>query len=98
MTLAATFRGCADRLEGQLQHLESDLTLYRAWMDDPVSEWAQRQFNEYFVQSEHAFVHIVQSEYQQHRVRQYGLVATALLYGLTEELIGAGFTEIEAGR
>lgn len=99
VTLAATFRDCADRLERQLPHLESDLTmLHKPWMGDPVSKWAQEQFNEYFVQSEHAFVHIVQSEYQQHKILRNALVAAAQLYGLTEELISAGFTDIGPDR
>ena len=98
VTLAATFRDCADKLERHLPHLESDLYLTRSWMSDPVSEWARTRFNEYFVHNEHAFVRIVHSEFDQHKVLRDALVATARLYGLTEELISAGFTDIEAER
>ncbi|MFC4857969.1 hypothetical protein [Actinophytocola glycyrrhizae] len=98
VTLAATFRRCADRLERQLPHLDADLALKAPWLDDPVSGWAQERFNEYFVRSEHAFVQIVHSEYEQHKALRDALVATAKLYGLTEELISAGFTDVEAER
>ena len=98
VALAAMFRRCADRLEAHLPHLVTDLRLPGPWMRDPVSEWAQGRFDEYFVDSAHSFVHIVQSEYNQHKSLSAALVATAQLYGLTEELISAGFTDIEQGR
>ena len=98
VTLAATFRRCADRLEQELTHLETDLRLPGPWMHDPVSEWARDRFDEYFVDNEHAFVRIVQSEYEQYKALSATLVATAQLYGLTEELISAGFTDIELDR
>lgn len=94
VTLAATFRDCADRLEEELRHLDTDMRLTEAWLHDPVSEWARHQFNEYFVDSEHSFVHIVRSEYEQHTALRDTLVFTARLYGLTEELIKAGFTDV----
>ncbi len=94
IALASTFRDCTDRLTGELRHLRQDLRLPEAWMRDPVSEWARHRFNEYFVDSKHSFVHIVYSEWTQHRIIGDALVATARLYGLTEELISAGFVDI----
>jgi hypothetical protein len=94
VALASTFRDCGDRLTRELHHLDQDLRLREAWMSDPVSKWARHRFNEYFVDGKHSFVHIVQSEWNQHRMIGDALVATARLYGLTEELISAGFEDI----
>ena len=93
VTLAATFRDCADRLLTELPRLRHDMRLPEPWMDDPVSEWARQQFDEYFVDSQHAFVHIVHSQYEQHAAVKVALLAAAQLYGLTEELIKAGFVD-----
>lgn len=98
VALAATFRACADRLVEELRHLRADMRLSEPWMYDPVSEWARNRFNEYFVDSEHAFVQIVHSEYEQHDAIAEALLATAQLYGLREELISAGFTDIGSER
>lgn len=98
VALAAMFRRCADRLLEHLPYLDTDLRLKSPWMRDPVSEWAQGRFNEYFVDNEHSFVHIVQSEFEQHDAMSEALVAVAQLYGLTEELISAGFVDIEQNR
>jgi hypothetical protein len=94
VTLAKTFLDCADRLEGELPHLETDMALSWSWMEDPVSRWARQRFDEYFVDGAHSFVHIVQSEYQQHKAISEALRTTAQLYGLTEELITAGFEDL----
>lgn len=98
VALAAMFRGCGDLLSKDVAHLRNDLQLPGPWMHDPVSEWARRRFDEYFVHAEHSFVHIVQSEFEQHKMFRDTLVAIGQLYGLTEELISAGFTEIGSGQ
>lgn len=98
VAMAKTFRDCADRLAKELRHMRNDMRLTEAWLHDPVSEWARVRFDEYFVHSEHAFVRIVQSEFEQHQAITSMLVATGQLYGLTEELIAAGFTDLEQDR
>jgi hypothetical protein len=98
VVLAKTFQNCADRLGRQLAHRRPDLWVLKSWMQDPASEWARNRFNEYFVSSANSFVRIVQSEFEQHKAVSRALVATAQLYGLTEELIKAGFVDIEADR
>jgi hypothetical protein len=94
--LAAMFRDCAEMLAPATKHIEYDLRLDpdRPWMDDPVSKWALAQFNVYFVDGEHAFAKIVQAEYDQHVAMMEALVATARDYGLTDELMAAGFSEV----
>ena len=98
VAMAKTFQDCADRLEEHQQHLDAEMRLKEPWLADPISEWARLRFNEYFADNEHSFVHIVQSEYKQYKAISDALVATAKLYGLHEELIEAGFVDIEAGR
>ena len=98
VAMAKTFQDCADRLAKELRHMRNDMQLTEAWLHDPVSEWARVRFDEYFVHSEHAFVRIVQSEFEQHQAITGMLVATGQLYGLTEELITAGFTDLEQDR
>lgn len=98
VAMAKTFQDCADRLAGELRHMRHDMNLTEPWLHDPVSEWARVRFDEYFVHSAHAFVRIVQSEFEQHQAITSMLVATGQLYGLTEELIAAGFTDLEQDR
>lgn len=98
VAMAKTFQDCADRLEEHQPHLDTEMRLKEPWLKDPVSEWARLRFNEYFSDNEHSFVHIVQSEYVQYQAIRDALVATAQLYGLHEELIEAGFVDIEADR
>lgn len=95
VAMAKTFQDCADRLARELRHMRHDMNLTEPWLHDPVSEWARVRFDEYFVHSAHAFVRIVQSEFEQHQAITSMLVATGQLYGLTEELIAAGFTDLE---
>jgi hypothetical protein len=95
--LAAMFRDCAEMLAPATKRIEHDLRLDpdRPWMTDPISRWALAQFNLYFVDGEHAFAKIVRAEYEQHVAMSAALVATARDYGLTDELMAAGFLEAE---
>ena len=98
VAMAKAFQDCADRLEEHQPHLDAEMRLTEPWLTDPISEWARLRFNEYFADNEHSFVHIVRSEYTQYQAISEALVATAKLYGLHEELIEAGFVDIEADR
>lgn len=92
--LAAMFRDCADLLELELIHLDSDLELKEPWMADPISGWALAYFNLYFFLGDHTFAKNLRAEYDQHRAMCAALLTTAQQYGLTEELIAAGFTAL----
>lgn len=94
VTLAAMFRDCVDELEPVAAHVDDDMLLEDRWMDDPVSEWTRQRFNEYFVHDKTSFAKVVRAEYEQHKAMRDALKATALQYGLTEELRAAGFTDI----
>jgi hypothetical protein len=94
VTLAKMFRECADLLAPVVQNIEDALRIDKPWMGDPVSEWARSEFNKYFATGGHTFARIVQAEHDQHKAMTETLVATAQFYGLTEELIAAGFTEL----
>jgi hypothetical protein len=96
VALAAMFRDCADNLTPEVGQIEDDLPLAGPWMDDPVSRWARHQFDEYFVYGERSFARVVQAEYDQYTAIRDALVATAKQYGLTEELIAAGFIDVAA--
>lgn len=94
VALAALFRDCADRLAREVPHIEDDMRLKDRWMGDPISGWAQLEFNEYFADGHNAFAKIVQAEHGQHVAMRDALVATAKQYGLTDDLIAAGFTKL----
>lgn len=94
VTLAKMFRECADLLAPVVNNIEDALRIHKPWMGDPVSEWARSEFNKYFATGDRTFARIVQDEYDQHKAMMKALVATAAAYGLTEELIAAGFTEL----
>lgn len=98
VVLAKLFRACARNLQPEIIHLKDDLLLDGPWMDDPVSKWARHWFDEYFVHSENSFARIVQAEYDQYLAMRDALLTTAQQYGLTEELIAAGFTDLELNR
>jgi hypothetical protein len=95
VALAVMFRDCVDQLDQETIHLESDLYLEHPWMEDPISRWAMEQFNKYFVEGEHSFAKIVRAEFDRYCTVRDALVATAQRYGLTEELIAAGFTKLD---
>jgi hypothetical protein len=95
VALAVMFRDCVDRLNAETVRLDIDLHLEHPWMEDPVSRWAREQFNKYFVEDEHSFAKIVRAEFERYCAVRDALVATAQHYGLTEELIAAGFTELD---
>lgn len=92
--LAAMFRRCVDRLEPEILNMAKDMHLAEPWMDDPVSKWAMIHFNLYFLFGDNAFVNIVHAEHEQHKAMLDALVKTGQQYGLTEELIQAGFTDL----
>jgi hypothetical protein len=92
VALAVVFGESADLLMSRLAHSKHAMQI-TPWMQDPVSEWVREQFDDYFVHSEHAFVQIVHSGYVQHVAIREALIASAQVYGLTEELINAGFTD-----
>jgi hypothetical protein len=98
VALAAMFRDCADNLAPEVARIDRDLFLDEPWMDDPVSKWARHLFNEYFVYAENSVARVVQAEYNQHKAMRDALLATAQRYGLTEELIAAGFSKLVEGR
>jgi hypothetical protein len=95
VALAVMFRDCIDRLYAETVRLDIDLRLEHPWMEDPISRWAREQFNKYFVEDEHSFAKIVRAEFERYCVVRDALVATAQHYGLTEELITAGFTKLD---
>lgn len=94
VALAVMFRDCIDRLNEETLGLEGDLYLEHPWMEDPISRWAREQFNKYFVEGERSFAKIVRAEFERYCAVRDALVATAQHYGLTEELIAAGFTKL----
>lgn len=94
VALAVMFRRCADRLGPQIRAMTRDLRLEEPWMDDPVSKWALIHFNLYFLFGDHAFANIVKAEHAQHTAMRDALVKTGQQYGLTEELLQAGFTDL----
>ncbi len=98
VSLAVIFRDCADQLQQVALRAETRMRVDQPWMGDPVSEWAREQFNKYFVDGEHAFAKIIQAEHVRHGVMRSALVATALQYGLTEELNAAGFIKLPLPR
>jgi hypothetical protein len=93
VALAALFRECADRLEPELLRIQNVMRV-PPLMGDPVSSWLVDQLNEYLHNKEHAFVKVIQSDFEQHTAIRDALVATAQRYGLTEELIEAGFADL----
>lgn len=95
VALAVMFRDCVDRLNNETLHLDIDLHLKHPWMEDPISRWAWKQFNKYFVEGEHSFAKIVKAEVERYCAVRDALIATAQRYGLTEELIAAGFTKLD---
>lgn len=96
VALAAMFTRCADRLNPVVRHLDVDMRLKDRWMDDPVSEWVRQRFNEYFADGENSFAKVVQAEFDQHVAMAKSLTATALRYGLTDELNAAGLIKTES--
>jgi hypothetical protein len=97
MILATFFRDCVDILGPIVMRLEEMLWLRRPWMNDPISIWARLQFNQYFAEGPHAFAKIVQDQHDQHVATTMALVSAAKRYGMTEELIAAGFMQ-QGGR
>jgi hypothetical protein len=91
VALAELFRKCTDILAPMARNVEYALRLKDSWMQDPISIWAHLQFNQYFVDSPHAFAKIMLAEYDQHEAMTATLVSVARQYGLTEELAAAGF-------
>jgi hypothetical protein len=94
VSLAVIFRNCADQLQQVALHADRRMRVDRPWMGDPISEWAREQFNEYFVDGEHAFAKIIQAEHVRHNIMRSAMVAIAQQYGLTEELNAEGFTKL----
>ena len=93
VALASMFRDCVDILEPVAAMADVELHVRAPWMGDPVSEWAARQFNDYFVDGENSFAGVLTTEYQQHKDMMTALLATARKYGLTDELAAAGFPD-----
>lgn len=93
VALAALFRECADRLESELLHIQAVMRL-TPLMGDPVSSWMVDQLNDYLLNQEHAFVKVIQTDFEQHTAIREALVTTAQRYGLTEELVAAGFADL----
>lgn len=93
IALAVMFRSCADLLAPVAPTAQDVMRIDHPWLGDPVSKWAMEQFNEYFADGEHSFARILLAEYEQHNAMMDALVTAARQYGLTEELIAAGFTE-----
>lgn len=96
MALAVLFRDCADLLKAELAAMKRPKWLPHPWMEDPVSKWAQRRFEKYFVEGEEALIGVVQAQHDQYADITRVLRETGRRYGLAEELAAAGFAEIGA--
>ena len=94
VALAALFRDCADRLQAELIQMGRVTRIKIPEFADPVSSWAVKHLNDYLFDREHAFIKIIQTDFEQHYAVRDALVRTAQQYGLTEELVAAGFADL----
>jgi hypothetical protein len=65
-------------------------------MGDPVSQWALQKFSQHLVVGERSLIKMIQDEHTQYSNMTQALIATGRRYGLTDDLLAAGFTDIEA--
>lgn len=84
--LAVTFRQNAAIYRPLLQNAEYELTIKKPWLGDPFSQWAQDEFNNYFVKNENSVVATLRQMYKLHMDTYEALKKIADQYGKTEEL------------